>query len=444
MFKTVKSWFSGTDARVEALNAGGFGAEQGPPSDTRSSIRIGAVMLLLGFGGFLFWAVTAPLDEGVPTQGVVSVESKRKTVQHLSGGIVRELLVREAQTVKAGDPLVVLDDTTVRSSYEAAVQTMHALRAHEARLLAEQGGAREVVFPQSLMAPPQHPLAIEHMAVQRQVFQARRLALESELAVMAESAATYDLQAQGLEAQVEFLRQELAGIRQLASEGYAPRNRHFEVERQFAELQNNALRARRSASEMRLRAAQRRQEFRREVETQLAEVKREAANAEERARALKEDLERTVIRSPADGFVTGLAVHTVGGVVTPGSRLMDVVPANDALIFETRVPSHLIDRAHAGLLADISLHSFANRPDLVVEGKVVSVSADLITDPNPNLPPYYLARVEVTPDGARKLGGLQLQPGMPADVVIKTGERTLMTYLLKPLLRRLAQAMTEA
>lgn len=444
MFSAFKSWLSGHDARIDAMAEGKTAAELPPPSDTRSSIRIGIVVLVLGVGGFLVWAVTAPLDEGVPAMGQVSLDAKRKSVQHLSGGLIREILVHEAQVVKVGQPLIVLDDTRVRAEYESALQTFYSLKAAEARLLAEQSGNKEISYPPELTAEPRHPLAVEHMRNQEQLLAARRSALETELNVLSESAATYQMQAAALEQQLGFLTQELAGVREVAKEGYLPRNRMFEMERQFTDMQTQQMRARRAAMEMKLRAVQRRQDVRREVETQLADNKRESANYAERVRSLRDDLERTVIRSPADGSVTGLAVFTVGGVISPGSKLMDIVPADDKLIFEAQVPSHVIDGVRAGLLADVNLHNFPENPDLVVQGKVISVSADLIINPNANLPPYYLARIEVTPEGVKKLGKHQLQPGMPADIVIKTGERTMMTYLMKPLMRRLSSALTES
>lgn len=445
MLKLLKSWIGEHDKRVDALVDGKADDDElAPPSDPRSSIRIGMLMLIVGVGGFLIWSVTAQLDEGVPAQGVISLDAKRKTVQHLTGGLVKELLVREAQVVKAGEPVIMLDDTLIRANHEANLQTFYSLKATEARLITEQSGAKSIAFPLELTTDPLHPLAVQHMQSQELLLSARRGALESDLRVLEESALTFEMQSKALHEQVGLLKQELAGVRDLAVEGYAPRNRVSEMERQFMELQSQTTRAQRGATEMKLRALQRRQDYRREVETQLAEIRRDAANAAERVRASREDLARTVIRSPVDGAVTGLNVFTVGGVVSPGAKLMDVVPIDDKLIFESRIASHLIDSVRVGLPADINLHNFPETPDLVVEGKVVSVSADLVADPNPNMPPYYLARIEVTPDGVKKLGKHHLQPGMPADMVIKTGERTLMTYLMKPLLRRLSSAMTES
>jgi protease secretion system membrane fusion protein len=202
------------------------------------------------------------------------------------------------------------------------------------------------------------------------------------------------------------------------------------------------VRTRRAIGELRQRALSRKQEYRKEVETQMADVTREVQGDAEKYRALQDELGRTEIRSPADGQVVALVAQTPGAVVGPGQKLMDVVPANQALMLETHVPPQLIDRVQAGMPVDVRFSAFANSPQLVVDGKVVSVSADVLTEPQSNMS-YFLARVAVTPEGLKTLGKRQMQPGMPVEVVFKTGERSLLTYLLHPLTKRMAASMTE-
>ncbi|MDB5854335.1 MAG: type secretion rane fusion protein HlyD family [Herminiimonas sp.] len=233
------------------------------------------------------------------------------------------------------------------------------------------------------------------------------------------------------------------------TEGYAPRNRQLELQRQvaesrasIAELSGNSVRSYRTVMELQQRAISKQQDYRKEIEGQHAEVSREVLGDHEKFKALQDDLARTEIRSPASGQVVGLAVQTVGGVVAPGQKLMDVVPANESLMLETKVLPHLIDRIHAGMPVDVRFSSFAHSPQLVVEGKLVSVSGDLLSDPQGNAT-YYLARVVVTPAGMKKLGKRVLQPGMPVEVILKTGERSLLAYLLHPLSRRIAASMKE-
>jgi protease secretion system membrane fusion protein len=246
------------------------------------------------------------------------------------------------------------------------------------------------------------------------------------------------------------VKDELANIRDLVKDGYAPRNRQMELERMqadvqasIAELNGSMQRAISAMAELTQRKLARQSEYRKEVETQLADVSREVQADAEKFVAQKQDLQRIDIRSPADGQVMGLTVQTVGAVVQPGQKLMDVVPAQQELLLEAHIPPHLIDKIQVGLLADIRFNTFSHAPQLVVEGKLLSVSGDLITDPqNPQMA-HFLARLEVTPAGKKTLGQRQMQPGMPAEIVIKTGERSMLTYLLNPLTKRLAGSMKE-
>ena len=249
--------------------------------------------------------------------------------------------------------------------------------------------------------------------------------------------------------QLSLLNEELVQTREVVKEGYVPLNRQRELERQvsdtstaIAELQGNTIRSRRSVGEMRQRAIVRQQEYRKEVETQLADITREVQADEQKVRSLQDDLTRTDIRAPAAGQVVALAAQSVGGVVNPGQKLMDIVPGNEPMLLETRVQPHLIDRIHAGMPVDVRFTTFAHSPQLVLEGKLVSVSGDLLTDPQ-NGTAYYLARAAVTPEGLKKLGTRVMQPGMPVEVVFKTGERSLLTYLLHPLTKRIAASMNE-
>lgn len=419
------------------------------PSDTTWSIRIGILMLVFGFGSFMLWAAFAPLDEGVPAPGMVVLEGKRKTVQLLTGGIVRELNAQEAKMVKSGDVLMRLDDTILRANYDSALQTSYAQMAEEARWTAEQMQASEVRFPAALLNPAEaREKAREYMRVQQGLFVARRTSLQGDLAILEETARAQEELAKGLQEQITYLRQQLEGMRDLANEGFVPRNRQLELERQFADMQANLARTKSAVASARLQFVQRRNDYHKEVETKLADVKRDLANSQERVRSAKEELERSVITSPADGSVTGLQVFTVGSAVGAGQKIADIIPVGEGLILEIQIPSHLIDRVRAGMPADINFQSFVNLPNLIIEGKLISVSADIIADTHQQqaqaAAPFFLGRVEVTPEGMKNLGKHEMQPGMPASVVIKTGSRSLMDYLLKPLKRRIAQSLTEA
>jgi len=430
--------------------------EPAAPDDLRPVRRVGLAVLALGFVGFLVWAALAPLDEGVPSAGVVAIDTKRKAVQHLTGGIVKEVLVREGDRVREGQRLVRLDDAAIRANFEATRHRYLGLRAMQGRLLAERAGSDTIAYHPELMAEASDPLIRLQMTTQEQLFRARRAALAADLQAMQESIAgqqallaSQQAQLTQRRGQLALLNEELGHTRGLVQEGFAPRNRQLELERMvadsqasIADLMGGAQRAQRTIAELRQRQALRREEYRKEVEAQHAEVAREVEADESKYRALREELARVEIKSPATGQVVGLAVQTVGAVISPGQKLMDIVPEGERLMLEAKVPPHLIDRVHAGLPVDVRFAAFAHSPQLVVDGELVSISGDLLTEPQTNVP-YYLARVALTPEGLRRLGPRTLQPGMPVEVVLKTGERSLLAYLLHPLSKRMAAAMKE-
>ena len=235
----------------------------------------------------------------------------------------------------------------------------------------------------------------------------------------------------------------------MVREGYVPRTRQRDLERMasdalgaIAESHSNALRGAEQIAETRSRAAQRVQEYRKEVDSMLADVRREVQPYEQKLNAAAAELKRMVVIAPASGQVVGLMEQTEGGVIPAGVKLMDIVPQNEALIIDARIPTNLIDRIQQGLKTDVRFSAFAHNPSLVVKGLVTSISSDTLTDARTGAA-YYLGRVEITPEGMAQLGQNQMQPGMPVEVVFQTGERTLLTYLLNPFLKRLAGSLKE-
>lgn len=425
-------------------------------TDTGQAGRIGLWALAIGFGGFLLWAAFAPLDEGVAAPGLVAIDTKRKAVQHLTGGIVKEVLVREGQRVAEGQVLIKLDEAVARANFETTRQRYLSFRATQARLLSEQAGNSAMAYHPDLVAGGQDPLIRAQMATQEQLLVSRRAALAADLQSLNEAIQgqegliqSYLGMLEGRKSQLALLREELKNTRGLVEEGYAPRNRQLELERAvaesntaIAELHGNTIRARRAVGELRQRAVARQQEYRKEIQTQIADVSRDAQGDMEKFRAQQDELNRVDIKAPAKGQVVGLAVQTPGGVIQPGQKLMDIVPDDEPLLLEAHVQPQFVDRLQAGLPVDIRFSAFSHSPALVVDGKVLSVSGDLITDPATNIS-YYLARVAVTPEGLKKLGKRQMQPGMPTEVIFKTGERSLLTYMLGPLTKRIAASMKE-
>jgi protease secretion system membrane fusion protein len=427
-------------------------------ANTGRAARLGLWVLALGLGGFVLWAGFAPLDEGVPSPGMVTIDTKRKAVQHLSGGIIRQVLVKEGQLVQQGQVVIQLDDAVAKSNYESVRQRYLGLRAAQARLLAEQTGRSNMVLGADLQAAQNDPLIQSQIITQSQLLAARRAALKADMQAFEASIQgqqslliTYANMLSSRRQQLALLNEELRNTAELVKEGYAPRNRQLELERQvsdasasIAELLGNLERARHAIAEQQQRSTSRQQEYRKEVEAQLSEVLREVQSDAEKFPAVKADLERIDIKAPASGQVVGLAVQTVGAVVQAGQKLMDIVPENEPLLLEARIDPHLIDRVHTGLATDVRFSAFSHSPQLVVSGEVVSISKDLLMEQvGNNTVSYYLARVKVLPDGMKALGERQMQPGMPVEIVIKTGERSMLTYLLRPLLRRIAASMKE-
>jgi membrane fusion protein, protease secretion system len=425
-----------------------------------SQTRKGAAILLCGLVGFVLWAVFAPLDEGVPTEGIISVETNHKVVQHLTGGMVSALQVHEGQEVHAGDVLFKLDAQASKARYEEVWQRYAGLRAQEDRLRAEQSHRPVIDFHPDLTREQQDPLIQQQMRNQSQLLLARTSALAADIAGKKESIAGYQALIEGYrgvlsshEAQLRLLEDQLQGVRALTAEGYAPRNQQNDLEQRVAALygdrantQANITRAQRAILELQQQINQRNQTEQKEIDADMAQVKLQVEADAQKVLALRQELGRTEIRSPAAGQVVGLQVHTVGAVIQPGQKLMDIVPSGEALIVDAQIPPHLIDKIHVGQAADIRFSTFANSPQLLAEGQLKSVSKDLLSKPAATVEgsqSYYLARVMLTDKGMHALQGRQLQPGMPVQVVIKTGERTLWNYLMHPLSKRLAASMKE-
>ena len=428
------------------------------PTDTRHTIRLGFAALVLGFGGFLVWAAWAPLDEGVPAQASVTIDTKRKAIQHMTGGIVERVLVREGQRVKAGDALIVLNDDAARANFESIRQNYMAQRAAESRLIAEIEGRPAITFHKDLMAASGDPVISQHIFTQTRLFEARKMALSSELSAIDESIAGQEALLAGLKLQLESRTvqaqkqsEQQKNISDLAEAGYVPRNQALQLEQGqaelkavMAELSASKLRTERAVAELKLRRAQRTMEGTKDSAAQLAEVRREVQAGRERLDAISAELGRIRIKSPVDGQVVGLSIASSGGVASPGQKLMDIVPAEEGVVLEARIPTHMIDRVRSGDPVSVRFSAFAHSPQLMVEGVINSISGDALTEQTPmGNAAFYLARVSLTKEGLHKLGTRQLQPGMGAEVLIKTGERSLLTYLMHPLTKRIAAAMKE-
>lgn len=442
----------------QGLSVRNVSALPGASTDAGAAARYGVGFLVLALGGALLWACLAPLDQGVVGSGTVVVAGERKAVQSLVGGVVEKLLVSDGDRVSQGQLLVQLNTVQAQSQLDVTLGKLLNGLSIEARLIAERLGASAIQWPTQLLERADEPRVKAAMALQSQLFLTRRAELGSRLQIIEHEVAALQQQLLGYEgvkrnydAQMRFQQQELVGLRDLAREGYVPRNKLFEAERNAAQLAGQIAsgvgdigRTRQAINESRLKALQAQQEFRRDAETQLSEVSAEVAGYADQIRALQFEVDNGAIRSPAAGQVLDLNIHTVGGVAQAGQTLMQVVPLDAPMAITARFEPLMADRLRPGLPVHVHFTALQRVDTPTVTGTVSTVSADQLIDEQTHLP-YFSAKVEIPADTvvALQAAGLLVRPGMLADVTVVTGERTLMNYLMKPLRERLLAAFKE-
>ena len=425
------------------------------PMDLKRPLRFGLGALAIGLAVTLWWAAAVPLAEGIPADGVVKTEGSRRSVQHPRGGTLREILVRDGDVVRQGQPMARLDDTDAKARLGMIEARWWPALALEARLLAERDGEARIAFPAELRDSKADG-AIDAVNAQQRLFEARRAALAQD--DVAQQVAVDSLRAYGhglkdqtasREEQIRSLNEELKTWRELQAQGYVARARLFEIERNLMAVQGQhsqdvgtLSRVEGSVAETQAKRAQRQSELRRDIEAQLTDVQSRIAELREQRAALKDEVVRCTLTAPVDGTVVDLAVHTEGGVATAGQKLMDIVPSREALLVEAQVPVRLSDGLVNGLMAQVRFTSRDQRLTKPADGKVVYVAADRSADlQNPD--GWYLVRVVVTPQALKDAGVASLQPGMPAQVMIATGERSMLAYLLDPLTKRMNGVLAE-
>ena len=427
----------------------------------RTSMGIAPVMVgAAGIIGLFFvvfggWAALAPLKSAAIAPGVVAVESNRKTIKHLEGGIVAEIGVRDGDVVKAGQTLVRLDDTQARVTLKRLKGRMIAARALVARLVAERDGNERVVFPGSLTADGGAKENEDTLAGQLKIFSARNDAVVAQENILKQQSAQLNEEIAGLKGliaaentQIMLIRSEITDLQSLVTKGLAKRPRLLALQRQQAEIQGarsrnvaSVARAKQQITETRLRVSELKTQKLNQVVEELHATQTELFDLEERIRSAEDVLARTQIEAPLDGTIVGLQIHTPGGVIGPGESLMDLVPSGAGMIIESQVDPNDIDVVHAGLPAQVRLTAFNQRNLSPINGKVLTVSADRLTDERTGMP-YFLARVVLAEDLSEHLT-VALYPGMQAEVMIVTGERTVLDYIFRPLARSLDRAFRE-
>lgn len=417
----------------------------------------GIIVITLGVGGFLLWAVQAPLDAGVVADGTVTVSSHRKTIQHLSGGRVTDIFIKEGDLVKKNQVLVRLDKMQLGMRYSTLNAQYMSAKSIEDRLLAERGGQETIAFDNTLTQKfADNKRLIEVRNLQEKLFDTRRKNIQDELSMIQETLDVLIEQTNNLnkikgyrDHQFSLINRELGAIRALSEKNYYPKAQLLVLEREAAEISGsvsedilNIAKLKSQQNELKIKAYQVRHQYLREVESELTEKQKEVSMLEDELVSTRHELDNTEIRSPIDGIVLDVKVSTVGGIIQPGEHLMDIVAAGQPLQIDAKIPVHAIDKLVPGLMVDVLFPALNHALLPSVPARVLTISADRLID-EATQQPYYLAEVQVSTEGVRLLGDYKIKAGMPASVTIKTGERTFLSYLFKPLIARLELAFKE-
>jgi HlyD family type I secretion membrane fusion protein len=417
----------------------------GAPNDSIKRVALaGWLIIAVFFGGIGAWAATAPLNGAVVGNAVVKVEGNRKSVQHLDGGIIKELRIKEGDKVSAGDTLVVLDETQPRAEYDILSQQYVVLRATEVRLLTELDHSSELVMPEDLKTQDSYFKSVWNGQVNQ--FESRRAALEGQRSVIREKINQLGSQIVGAEAQVKAFTDQISSVRAeakdiapLVARGLIARPRILQLERtafglegQIADANANIAKARQAIAEQQQQIAQLDNDRMADVTKDLRDTQAKMLEVIPKAMNAKAVLGRMEIRSPYAGRVVALTVFSVGGVIQRGEKILDIVPDRDLLTIEAQIAVEDISDIRPNMRAEVHLTAYKQRIVPIIHGDVIQVSADRLTDPKTNNP-YYVAFVRVDEAELAAMPNIKLYPGMPATVMIPTIQRTALDYIVGPL-----------
>ncbi|WP_186380312.1 HlyD family type I secretion periplasmic adaptor subunit [Yersinia mollaretii] len=425
-----------------------------PPlqSDSGSYLSLGGLLIFGGFIGFLLWAGLAPLDKGIAVMGHIVVAENRKVIQPLQGGRIQQLHVGEGDEVTEGQLLITLDDTAIRSHRDNLQHQYLSALAQESRLIAEQHDLPEIHFPEALLQDPAQQVVERITVLQRQLFQHRRQAQRSEIARLSAQITRHQSRLSGLQVlrdnnqqQLDLFQQQLDGVQLLAKNGHVAKNQLLDMERQAISLRarveqdsSDIAEAYKLIDETEQHISQRHEQYQSENREQLAKAQQSTQELAQRLSVAEYELDNTRVVAPVSGSVIALAQHTVGGVVSTGQTLMELVPSGQPLLVEAQLPVALIDKAMVGLPVDLNFSAFNQSTTPRLYGSVLRIGADRIQHPQ-TLEPYYPLTIAIDTNQTP----LKIRPGMSVDVFIRTGERSLLNYLFKPLTDRLYVAFAE-
>lgn len=430
-------------------------SEATPENVARGPILVGGWLIILVFGFLGLWSAIAPLASAAIAPGKIILSGNKKTIQHLEGGIVEKIYVREGQAVAAGEPLIRLNETAARARLDLFRKQYQAAIAAEARLLAERDGKESIVFPTELTTSDNIDELKEILESQRRLFDSRRLSIQGKRNLLEQKKLQLKQEIAGLQAQVDsatrqidLLGEEISAVDKLLKQGNAQRPRLLALQRQQANLEGergeykaSISRAEQAIAEADIEMLNIENEFANTVAAEMKETVEKIADLQERLKASGDVIDRIIISAPMAGVVTGLKMHTIGGVIAPGNPLMDIVPI-DELLVEASVSPKDIDVVRPGLKARVQLTAYKTRNVPPLEAEVLYVSADRVDDPNTGAS-YYPTRLRISDQELESHKNIELTPGMPADALIVTGERTLLGYLMAPITESFRKAFRE-
>jgi membrane fusion protein, epimerase transport system len=416
---------------------------------------IGYLILLLTFGIFGTWSFIAPIDSSALAVGTVSVKNHRKTVQNLDGGIISKLLVKDGDAVKAGDNLLILDDTQIKAQLEMLGGQFITQKSLSDRLKAESNQWPKIKFSPELLAMNDERVQ-EAIQGQTHIFTSRKNTYTGEIKVLQQRIQQLNAKIEGLNAQKESKQnlavsyaEEIKDLKELLAEGFADKQRlrdlernHTQVSGEIATLTSEIASTQMQRGETELEILQTEKKFQEDVANQQEKANAELFDITERLRAVKDKASQTLIKAPVSGVVFNLSIYTEGGVISPGKPILDIVPKDEDLIINAQLSPLDIDNVKIGSIAEVRFSAFKSKTTPTMEGVVSKVSADSLVNEDTKSQ-YYLAIIDLTADSQKKLGDLKLVPGMPAEVLINTGERTLFEYLMQPITDAFARSFIE-
>ncbi|MFC1602757.1 HlyD family type I secretion periplasmic adaptor subunit [Pseudomonadota bacterium] len=439
---------------VPDLSTNQVNAESKP--DIQRPVMAGFLTIALFVGGFVGWSTYAPLDSAAIAQGYVAVEKGRQTIAHLEGGIIGELLVSDGSKVEVGQLLVRLTDANASATFDLLSGRLVAARALEARLLAEHQKHDQITFSKALNERRTESVIGEILSGQEGIFTTRQAGQKNRKAILQQRTEQLQEEISGLKGQIKseasqliLIREEITMVDKMVKKGFTEKPRLLQLKRRAHDIdgrrslhESQVAKARQSIGETKLRIFELETNHMNEVAEQLRTTRADIYDLTERLRAAEDVHNRTDIISPISGTVVGLKVHTKGGVVRPGEPLMNIVPANEQLVVEARVNPADIDVVHIGTQAKVRLTAFSQRTILPTAGQVESISADHLVDEATG-ETYYLAKIALDKSDLDQTNKQQIRPGMEAEVMIITGERTFVEYMLEPITNSLGRAFRE-